>query len=59
MRNSFLKPMQTVLFEQETDDGLAEGYTERYLRVRAAGMPGTLQNVLLKSIKMVYCMEKS
>ena len=47
----FLGTVQTVLFEQETDDGLAEGYTERYLRVRAAGMPGTLQNVLLKKYK--------
>ena len=44
----FLGTVQAVLFEQETENGFAEGYTDRYLRIHAAGTPGGFQNVLLK-----------
>ncbi|MEA5003132.1 MAG: tRNA (N(6)-L-threonylcarbamoyladenosine(37)-C(2))-methylthiotransferase MtaB [Christensenella sp.] len=42
----FLGTVQEVLLEQNVD-GCAEGYTDRYLRVRAQGVPGTLEKVLL------------
>lgn len=44
----FLGTVQAVLFEQETENGFAEGYTDRYLRIHAAGTTGNFQNVLLK-----------
>ena len=43
----FLDTVQEVLFEQEAKDGLAEGYTDRYLRVHAKGRPGMLERILL------------
>ncbi|WP_066688790.1 tRNA (N(6)-L-threonylcarbamoyladenosine(37)-C(2))-methylthiotransferase MtaB [Christensenella intestinihominis] len=47
----FVKTEQAVLFEQEAGDGLAEGYTDRYLRVHARGVPGRMENVLLREYK--------
>jgi hypothetical protein len=42
--------VQPVLFEQPAGDpeqGLAEGYTGQYIRVRAKAAPGELANVRL------------
>ena len=47
----FLGTSQTVLFEQITEDGLAEGYTDRYLRVRAQAQIKNMGQVLLASAK--------
>ncbi|BDF58541.1 tRNA (N(6)-L-threonylcarbamoyladenosine(37)-C(2))-methylthiotransferase MtaB [Christensenellaceae bacterium] len=47
----FLGTAQDVLFEQETKEGLCEGYTDRYLRVRAQGMLNTIEPVLLNAYK--------
>lgn len=44
----FVGTVQEVLFEQYTKDGLAEGYTDRYLRVHADGTLGIPQKVLLQ-----------
>ena len=44
---SMLNTVQPVLFEQRVGDGLAEGYTGQYIRVRAKAEPGTLLNVRL------------
>ena len=40
--------VEDVLFETE-EDGLCEGYTPRYVRVRADGRPGNVQKVLITS----------
>jgi threonylcarbamoyladenosine tRNA methylthiotransferase MtaB len=48
---SFLGQKENVLFERIAPEGLAEGHTERYLRVRAPGRPNELAAVLLKSQK--------
>jgi threonylcarbamoyladenosine tRNA methylthiotransferase MtaB len=48
---SFLQQTENVLFERTVPDGLAEGYTERYVRVRAAARPNEVLCVLLKSQK--------
>lgn len=48
---SFLQQTENVLFERTVPDGLAEGYTERYVRVRAAAGPNEVLCVLLKSQK--------
>lgn len=40
--------VEDVLFETE-EDGLCEGYTPRYVRVRADGRPGSVQKVLITS----------
>lgn len=37
--------VESVLFETETDDGLAEGYTGQYVRVRARARPGCICRV--------------
>lgn len=37
--------VESVLFETETDDGLAEGYTGQYVRVRAKAHPGCICRV--------------
>jgi threonylcarbamoyladenosine tRNA methylthiotransferase MtaB len=42
---------QQVLFEVETDDGMAEGYTMQYVRVRANGIPGRIQNVCIDRVE--------
>ena len=47
----FLGTAQDVLFEQETKEGLCEGYTDRYLRVRAQGTLNTIEPVLLNAYK--------
>ncbi|MEA4852837.1 MAG: tRNA (N(6)-L-threonylcarbamoyladenosine(37)-C(2))-methylthiotransferase MtaB [Christensenella sp.] len=47
----FLGTRQTVLFEQITEDGLAEGYTDRYLRVRAQAQIKNMGQVLLADAK--------
>ena len=39
--------MQSVLFERACDDGLCEGYTGTYVRVRAAAAPGSIENVYI------------
>jgi len=36
-----------VLFETLTDDGLAEGYTGEYVRVKARGVPGEMRRVCM------------
>lgn len=40
--------VESVLFETE-EDGLCEGYTPQYVRVRADGHPGEVQRVLIES----------
>lgn len=40
--------IQQVLFEVFTDDGIAEGYTPQYVRVRAAGTPGEVGAVRIE-----------
>ena len=37
--------MQSVLFEEPAGDGLAEGYTGQYVRVRALAEPGSIRKV--------------
>ena len=37
--------VQSVLFETEAGDGLAEGYTGQYVRVRAKAQPGSIHRV--------------
>ena len=37
--------VQQVLFEQPAGDGMAEGYTSQYVRVRAPAEPGELKDV--------------
>ena len=39
--------VQSVLFEQPTPDGLCEGYTGQYVRVRARALPGQIRRVRL------------
>ncbi len=39
---------QQVLFEQDAGDGMAEGYTGQYVRVRAVAKPGQLAAVRLE-----------
>lgn len=39
--SSMVGSVRRVLFEQATGDGLAEGYTGEYVRVRAAAEPNT------------------
>ena len=39
--------VQPVLFERPAGDGLAEGYTGQYIRVRAAAQPGEIRQVRL------------
>ena len=39
--------VQSVLFERTCDDGLCEGYTGAYVRVRAAAAPGSIENVYI------------
>jgi len=50
-RESFIGTREEVLFEHPAPAGLAEGYTGRYIRVRAAGVPREISSVLLKSLK--------
>ena len=40
-----------VIFEQETEGGLCEGHTEKYLKVRCKAAPGEEIYVLPKEIK--------
>ncbi len=47
----FMGTQQAVLFEQETDGGLCEGHTDRYLTVRAQARKGSFENVLLTAYK--------
>lgn len=44
---SLLGTTQTVLFETRLADGLCEGYTPSYVRVRADAVPGSVQAVRL------------
>ena len=37
--------VQSVLFETEAGEGLAEGYTDQYVRVRAQAQPGSIHAV--------------
>ena len=46
---SMIDTVQSVLFEQPVGDGLAEGYTGQYIRVRAKAQPGEILNVRLAS----------
>ncbi len=39
---------QQVLFEQPAGDGLSEGYTGQYVRVRAQAAPGEIHTVMLE-----------
>lgn len=39
--------VQSVLFEHMTKDGMCEGYTGQYVRVRAAAEPGSIRSVKL------------
>lgn len=49
LEENFVKELigstQSVLFETMADDGLAEGYTGQYVRVRAAAQPGEIHSV--------------
>ncbi len=47
----FVGSIQKVLFEVCTDDGMAEGYTPQYVRVRAKGMPGEVGSVLIERVE--------
>ena len=40
--------VQQVLFEQPAGEGLAEGYTSQYVRVRAGAQPGELRSVRIE-----------
>ena len=40
--------VQQVLFEQPAGEGLAEGYTSQYVRVRAGAGPGELKSVRIE-----------
>ena len=40
--------VQQVLFEQPAGEGLAEGYTGQYVRVRAGAVPGQIARVRLE-----------
>ena len=40
-----------VIFEQETEGGLCEGHTDKYLKVRCKAAPGEEIYVLPKEIK--------
>jgi len=42
---------QQVLFEVETDDGMAEGYTMQYVRVRAKAQPGELKEIHIDRVE--------
>lgn len=42
---------QQVLFEVETDDGMAEGYTMQYVRVRAKAKPGELKEIHIEKVE--------
>ena len=37
--------VQSVLFEVEAGEGMAEGYTGQYVRVRAEAQPGEIHSV--------------
>lgn len=49
LEESFVKGLigsvQSVLFERTTEDGLAEGYTGQYVRVRAQAQPNSIHSV--------------
>ena len=45
--NSMVGSCQEVLFEQPAGEGLSEGYTGQYVRVRAAARPGEIRRVRL------------
>ncbi len=45
-----------VLFEACTEDGLCEGYTDTYVRVRAAALPGDIRDVLITEAKQTLCL---
>ena len=49
LEESFVKALtgsvQSVLFEQAAGDGLAEGYTGQYVRVRAQAQPNSIHSV--------------
>ena len=49
LEESFVKALtgsvQSVLFEQAVGDGLAEGYTGQYVRVRAQAQPNSIHSV--------------
>lgn len=45
--SGMIDTVQSVLFEQPAGDGLAEGYTGQYIRVRAKAQPGEIRNVRL------------
>ena len=47
---NMLGSVHDVLMEEEVGDGLCEGYTREYLRVRAQGMPGEIVNLRLTEI---------
>ena len=42
---------QQVLFEQAAGEGLSEGYTGQYVRVRAAARPGALCRVRIDGVE--------
>ena len=43
--SGMIDSVQSVLFEQPAGEGLAEGYTGQYIRVRAKAQPGEIRNV--------------
>ena len=43
--------VQRVLFEEETGDGYAEGYTGQYVRVRAKAAPNTFGCVRITGVE--------
>jgi threonylcarbamoyladenosine tRNA methylthiotransferase MtaB len=46
---SLIGTTQRVLFEEEGEGGLCEGYTENYVRVIAPGSPGQTREVFIRS----------
>jgi threonylcarbamoyladenosine tRNA methylthiotransferase MtaB len=46
---SLVGATRRVLFEEEGEGGLAEGYTENYVRVIAPGKPGETREVFIRS----------
>jgi threonylcarbamoyladenosine tRNA methylthiotransferase MtaB len=55
LERAFVKSLvgtrQRVLFEEQGEGGLAEGYTENYVRVIAPGTPGQTREVVLRSVE--------
>ncbi|MBQ4226904.1 MAG: tRNA (N(6)-L-threonylcarbamoyladenosine(37)-C(2))-methylthiotransferase MtaB, partial [Clostridia bacterium] len=47
--------IRPVLFETQSEDGLAEGYTDTYVRVRARAEAGSVQSVCIARAEGSLC----